>query len=166
MLDLVIAGMKSIFGDDSKRINHALEVLKHSLYICDREVQDNSIIRNTVAYTAILHDIGIRQAEAVYKSTAPVYQHREGPPLAKKILDKTGIDGETKWRILYIIGNHHLKSKIDGIDFQILWEADLITNLPDMPIFKADFSKYQKMVLNNFKTVTGKNLALSLRSGE
>lgn len=31
-----------------------------------------------------------------------------------------------------IIGNHHTPSKIDGPDFQIQWEADLLENLTVM----------------------------------
>ena len=35
-------------------------------------------------------------------------------------------------RICFIIGNHHTPSKIDGLDFQIQWEADLLENLTVM----------------------------------
>lgn len=161
-LEKTVTEMKTIFGDDLRRIKHALEVLKHSLSICDGESPDGSV-RSVVELAAVLHDIGIKQAELLYNSTAPVYQHREGPPIAKKVLEKVGVDNKTTARILFIIGNHHHKSKINGTDFQILWEADLLTNLPEFPVFAGDYNRFQKMVDLNFKTRTGKELALSMR---
>lgn len=162
MLEKTIKEMNSIFGDDVKRINHAMEVLKHSSAIYNGESPEDGT-RIIVELAAVLHDIGIKQAESRYNSTAPVYQHREGPPLAKKVLEEAGVDEITASRVLYIIGNHHYRSKIDGPDFQILWEADLITNLPEFPVFSGNYAKFEKMVNFNFKTRTGREIALSLR---
>ena len=162
MLEKTIKEMHSIFGDDRKRINHAMEVLKHSCAIYNGEFPGNNagII---VELAAVLHDIGIKQAESRYNSTAPFYQHREGPPLAKKVLEKAGADPKTTARVLYIVGHHHYKSKIDGPDFQILWEADLIANLPEFPVFSGNYARFEKMVNYNLKTRTGREIALSLR---
>ena len=44
--------------------------------------------------------------------------------MTKKKLHVKNID-----RICFIIGNHHTPSKINGLDFQIQWEADLLENL-------------------------------------
>ncbi|HBV97493.1 MAG: hypothetical protein JL50_08030 [Peptococcaceae bacterium BICA1-7] len=162
MLEKTIKGMYSIFGDDHKRINHALEVLKHSLAIYNGEFPGNKA-RVIVELAAVLHDIGIKQALVRYKSAAPVFQHREGPPLAKKVLEEAGADPETTARVLYIVGNHHHRSKIDGPDFQALWEADLIANLPEFPVFSGNYARFEKMVNYNFKTRTGRAIALSLR---
>jgi hypothetical protein len=162
MLDRTIAEMHSIFGDDRKRIHHALEVLRHASAICHGECPGESA-RAVVELAAVLHDIGIKEAESRYRSTAPVYQHREGPPIAGKVLKRVGVDEKTASRVLFIIGNHHYKSKIDGPDFRILWEADLITNLPEFPVFTGDYARFQKMVDYNFKTRTGREIALALR---
>ena len=50
---------------------------------------------------------------------------------AKEILKKVGYNKNID-RICFIIGNHHTPSKIDGLDFQIQWEADLLENLTVM----------------------------------
>lgn len=162
MLNRILDEMKNVFGDDSRRIKHALDVLKCASFICDSEYPAGTRIKKTVELAAVLHDIGIKQAEALYNSSAPAYQHLEGPPIARRLLKKAGLEEETVERICHIIGNHHLKSKIDGMDFQILWEADLLVNLPDFPVLNRDFNIYKKMVAHNFRTGTGAQVALDL----
>ena len=61
-------------------------------------------------------------------------------------------------RICFIIGNHHTPSKIDGLDFQIQWEADLLENLMVMDKEKEQ-EKIKKCIGENFKTNTGKRIA-------
>ncbi len=162
MLNTTINEMKRIFGEDRRRIKHALEVLKYATLICDSEYPADIKMRKTVELVAVLHDIGIKQAEALYSSSAPAYQHLEGPPIARSILKKTSLEEEAIERICHIIGNHHLKSQIDGIDFQILWEADLLVNIPDLPVLKREFQVYKKMVEHNFRTGRSIQLALGL----
>lgn len=164
MIKTIVGQMKNIFGDDHRRINHALAVLKNATFLWNAEFWSNNEMKKVVELAAVLHDIGIKQAEAKYNSAAPVYQHREGPPLARKVMEKAGINEAVIKRVCYIIGNHHLKSKIDGMDFQLVWEADLLVNLPDLAIMKSHYIRYKKMVLNNFKTKTGMRMALDLYS--
>ncbi|MCL6478416.1 MAG: HD domain-containing protein [Peptococcaceae bacterium] len=166
LLKTVVDLMKSTFGDDRRRVDHALNVLKYASALCEAEFQGNRQLKEVVELAAVLHDIGIKQAEMKYNSTAPAYQHREGPPIARIILKKAGAKEEVADRVCYIIGHHHLKSKIDGEDFQAVWEADLLVNLPDLAIFKSSYDRYKKMVQNNFRTNTGKSLALGLYNRE
>ena len=49
-------------------------------------------------------------------------------------------------------------SKIDGLDFQIQWEADLLENLTVMDKEKEQ-EKIKKCIGENFKTNTGKRIA-------
>ena len=84
-----------------------------------------------ISIIAILHDIGAVEAQKKYGSIDGVYQEKEGPEVAKEILKKVGYNKNID-RICFIIGNHHTPSKIDGLDFQIQWEADLLENLTVM----------------------------------
>ncbi len=86
-----------------------------------------------------------------------VYQEKEGPAVAKEILKKVGYNKNID-RICFIIGNHHTPSKIDGLDFQIQWEADLLENLTVMDKEKEQ-EKIKKCIGENFKTNTGKRIA-------
>jgi len=56
-----------------------------------------------VVPAAILHDIGIRQAEAKYGSGAGTYQEIEGPPIARPILQRAGIEPEVVEHVCRII---------------------------------------------------------------
>ncbi len=61
-------------------------------------------------------------------------------------------------RICFIIGNHHTPSKIDGLDFQIQWEADFLENLTVMDK-ENEQQKIKKYIDENFKTIIGKKMA-------
>jgi len=58
-------------------------------------------------------------------------------------------------RILYLIGNHHSYSKIDGLDFQILVESDFLVNIYEDEI---DLAHIEPLKEKYFKTATGKAL--------
>ena len=110
-----------------------------------------------ISIIAILHDIGAVEAQKKYGSIDGVYQEKEGPEVAKEILKKVGYNKNID-RICFIIGNHHTPSKIDGLDFQIQWEADLLENLTVMDKEKEQ-EKIKKCIDENFKTNTGKRIA-------
>lgn len=111
-----------------------------------------------ISVKAILHDIGAIEAQRKYGSMEAVYQEKEGPAIAKRILESLGYASEFIERVCFIVGHHHTPLKIDGIDFQIQWEADLLANLEYMPI-KEDKDKLKEYIEDNFKTATGRVLA-------
>ena len=124
------------FGPDAKRITHAMKVYCFSYALWEEEarekhIPDSDTRKETLLIAAILHDIGIHEAEKKYNSAAGKYQEIEGPPIAKEIMKKCGVPEKTAERVLFLIGNHHSYQKIDGTDFQILVEADLIVNLEE-----------------------------------
>ncbi len=128
MIPSVIRAMVGYFQDDVRRINHALKVygFAHALVglegLSARE-------RLAVDLAAVLHDIGIKEAERKYNSSAGKYQEIEGPPIAKGIMDECRVETEIADRVCYLIGNHHSYHKIDGPDFQVLVEADFLVNI-------------------------------------
>ena len=58
--------------------------------------------------SAILHDVGIHEAERKYGSAAGKYQEIEGPPIAGEILKKSDIPSEAVEHICRIIANPQL----------------------------------------------------------
>lgn len=56
---------------------------------------------------------------------------KEGPAIAAELLDRLGFDSEVSERVQYLIGHHHTYNNIDGIDYQILVEADFLVNICD-----------------------------------
>lgn len=150
--------MVRYFGKDVRRISHALKVYGFSKAILAGE----GITGETETITelaAILHDIGIKEAEWKYNSSAGHYQEIEGLPIARRILTECGISEEISDRVCYLVGHHHTYNKIDGIDFQILVEADFLVNIHEGYI-KPEASP--SVVQKYFKTKTGRDLASSI----
>lgn len=112
--------------------------------------------REFICIVAILHDIGAVGALKKYGSLDAQYQEKEGEILTKKILTDLGYSHDRIARACYIVGNHHTFTKIDGIDFQILWEADYFESLKT--IIMNELEDYDKIIEKNFKTNTGKKL--------
>ncbi len=147
----IIEKMIRYFGNDARRINHALKVHGFAACIASKESlsENESFI---VEAAAILHDIGIHEAERKYNSSGGKYQEIEGPAIAQSLLYDEDIDTKTLERICFIIGNHHSYQKIDGPDFQILVEADFLVN-----IFEDEMPQHSIESVRNkyFKTKTG-----------
>ena len=117
--------MIGYLGSDMRRINHALKVYAFAKTLSG-ELPDPE--RETLLLAAILHDIGIRNAELKYNSSAGEYQELEGPPVARELLEAEGVEPAIIDRVCFLVGNHHSYTKIDGTDFQMLVEADLLVN--------------------------------------
>ncbi|MCP4583355.1 MAG: HD domain-containing protein [candidate division Zixibacteria bacterium] len=113
------------FGNDFRRITHALDVLKHSEKIMEStEIYDYDIM----IASALLHDIGIKKSEAVLGHNNGKTQEEYGPPIAEELLKKINFPPEKITRVCEIIGNHHSRSRFDYIELKILKEADRIVN--------------------------------------
>jgi HD superfamily phosphodiesterase len=127
MKDKLLKEMENYFGADEKRRRHARRVLGYAEELLKTEDGDRQIVEAA----AILHDIGIHAAEAKYGSSAGKYQEIEGPPIAKKILEKIGFPKDKLPEVLEIIAHHHSPGKMDTPSFRVLYAADCRVNLED-----------------------------------
>jgi HD superfamily phosphodiesterase len=88
----LIREMIAYDAGDAKRIQHFLKV--HTLAaLIGKEEKLSEETQNILEAAAILHDIGIHEAERKYGSTSGKYQEQEGAPLAKAMLEKLGYEG-------------------------------------------------------------------------
>lgn len=147
----VMQKMVKYFHGDAKRIHHAIKVhsLVRNIALLSNLKRDKLIV---LEITALLHDIGIPESERKYKSTAGHYQEMEGPPVARSLLEGIGLEQDDLDRITYLIGHHHSYHLVDGIDFQILIEADFLVNLHEHSIDKEGAVKIREKY---FKTPVG-----------
>jgi len=160
---ITLLSMITYNGSDVKRINHAIKVYQFADIIGQAEnVSESDLF--IIRLCGILHDIGIHEAEIKYNSNSGKYQEIEGPVIAEKILNENKIKLSTDQmeRIKYIIGNHHTYKNINGIDFQIVVEADFLVNIYEDDIRKTEIEKIEK---NIFKTKSGKQLLQSMYLG-
>ncbi len=146
--------MRIVFGSDQKRINHALSVLDYAEQIQSVEGGDSLVVNAA----AILHDIGIHQAEQKYGSAAGKYQEIEGPPIARDILQNFDLDEQTIEHIIKIIANHHSAKEIDTLEFRVIWDADWLVNLQDESL-SMSHDQWKERINRIFKTNTGRQLA-------
>ena len=150
VLDLAIA----YNGNDIKRINHLLVVFSFAQHIGIMEKCDSQL-QTIIEISALLHDIGIHESERKYNSSAGKWQEIEGPIVARELLKKMNMDNNTLERVLFLIGHHHSYAAIDGVDFQILVEADFLVNIFNDGSGKIECKKIRDEI---FKTKTGTRL--------
>ncbi|MDR1641199.1 MAG: HD domain-containing protein [Clostridiales bacterium] len=113
--------------------------------------------------TALVHDIGIKPSLEKYGSAAGPLQEKEGGPVARDMLGKLGFSQELIDRAACLVERHHTYSNVDGLDCQILLEADFLVNmLEDEMSPKAIESAYEKV----FKTEAGRRLCRLLYMSE
>ncbi len=154
--DRVAVEMKKTFGKDFKRIGHAMRVARYAEKIAREENGDLPV----VLISAYLHDIGIVEAERKYNSSAPKYQEQEGPPLARKILERLGANEKLIKEVCDIISHHHHPKEKETLNFKCLYDADLLVNLEEIvKKKKTDKEKLEKVIEKKFFTNTGKKLA-------
>ncbi len=147
--------MKDVFAGDEKRIEHALAVLNYAEQI--QAVEGGDALVATAA--AILHDIGIHEAERKYGSSAGKYQEIEGPGIAEEILKRHNVADEATRHICRIVGSHHSARDIDTIEFRIVWDADWLVNIPT-DFANAGKEKLRKIIDKVFKTCKGRQIAV------
>jgi len=158
MIEQLILEMIALNGTDTRRIAHALKVYGFARCIAGCE-QADAAIQQRVEAAAVLHDIAIRHCEAVYGSCAGHLQEKEGPGIARPLLERHTQDAALVERVLYIIGHHHSYSHIDGLDYQIVVEADFLVNVQEGDITPNAFAAACRKL---FRTGTGRRLAQTM----
>ena len=88
-----------------------------------------------------------------YQSIIPVsYTHLDVyKRQVREFLADTGMTAEQIDRVAYLVGHHHSPAQINGIDYQILIEADYIVN--------ASESGYGQQAIRTFMEHTMKTAA-------
>ena len=128
-LQQLLEAMIAYMGGDARRIQHFIKV--HALaQLIGRQEQLNERTQFILEAAALTHDIGIKNGEAKFGAgkCSGKTQEQEGPPAAAELLGKLGFASDVCERVCYLIGHHHTYTNIDGLDYQILVEADFLVN--------------------------------------
>ncbi len=153
----LIQAMKEVFGTDRRRIDHALDVLRYARELRAEEGGSELVVEAA----AILHDIGIHEAERKHGSSAGRYQEIEGPPIAETIMTGIGIGEPSLSHVCRIVANHHSARDINTLEFRIIWDADRLVNFPEEH-GQNTREKRETLIDRIFKTETGKQKAYQL----
>ena len=109
--------------------------------------------------TAIVHDIACPFCREKYGRADGKLQEKEGPSIVRTFLADSGMTEARVERIAYLVGHHHTLTGIDGMDYQILIEADYLVNASEKTYSPANVQNFMN---TNMKTESGKKLAKAL----
>lgn len=154
----LIGTMVAYDDGDARRVNHFLKVYGFAKAIGESEGLDKDT-QEILEIAALTHDIGIKNSEKKYHSSAGNYQQIEGPPEAKKLLAGLDTDISVIDRVCWLIAHHHTYTDIQGIDYQILVEADFLVNAYEDHMSREAIKTFHDKL---FKTEMGKSILKSL----
>lgn len=147
--------MIGFYRGDPARIQHFLKVHSLARLIGQEEGMDEKSLYILEA-AAYVHDIGIRPALEKYGRENGALQEQEGPAEAEKMMRELGFEEKVIQRVSYLTGHHHTYSNIEGLDYQILVEADFLVNYFEN---HTEQENIKKSVEKIFRTETGKRIA-------
>ena len=158
MIEKLFAAMIKYYSGDPHQIQHFTKVHSFARLIgkCEKIDEDTLYI---LEIAAVLHDIGIKPSIEKYGSYEGQYQEVEGPPVAEAMLTGFECPQHIIERVCYLIGHHHTYENIEGIDYQILIEADYLVNM-----FECEMSESSiRATLDSlFQTKTGKDYCMTM----
>lgn len=119
----------------------------------------NPELQKLVEVTAVVHDIACPLCRVKYGNTNGKHQEEESAALLEEFFKDSDLPKEFTDRVSYIVSHHHTIDGIDGIDYQIMIEADYLVNADE-----SNFSgnNVRNMLEKVFKTETGKFLLKSM----
>ena len=139
-------------------IDHLIRVWTYARTIGELEGLDPET-QYVLEAAAIVHDIACPLCREKYGNTNGKHQEAEGAPMTRAFLQDTGMRPEQIERVVYLVAHHHTFTGVDGLDYQILLEADYLAN--------ASENGYQKEQIEAFlartvKTASGARLIRSV----
>lgn len=146
--------MVEYYSGNPHQIQHFIKVYSYSKLIGTQE-NVTPYLMEILESAAVVHDIGIKPAMEKYGRSDGKLQENEGSTVAGKMLEELHFNRSVIDRVCYLVAHHHTYTGIDGIDYQILVEADFLVNLYENNQNGESAEKVYKKI---FKTETGKAL--------
>lgn len=153
-----IVKMIGILKGNRHDICHFLKVHAYAETIAVQEGLDGDE-RAALELAAVIHDIACPLCKEKYGNANGNYQEIEGVPLAQEFLCEFELPQDVKDRIVFLVGHHHTLSAVDGLDYQILLEADYLVNADEMGFSASNIANMRERL---FKTPTGRLLLDSI----
>ena len=150
----IMEKMISFSNGNLHDIDHLIRVWTYAKTIGELEKLDSETLF-ILEVAAITHDIACPLCREKYGNTNGKYQENEGIPLVKELLRDTGMTDPQINRVAFLVGHHHTFTGIEGVDWQILIEADYIANASENGYSEQNI---QSFIEKNAKTESGKQL--------
>lgn len=156
--EAVIERMIAFSNGNLHDINHFLKVYAYARTIGlaeELEAEQQRILE----IAAVVHDIACPLCREKYGHADGKMQELEGPALARVLLKELGTEEALTDRVCWLVGHHHTLTDVQGMDHQILLEADFLVNADEG---KATRQAIEAMEKNVFRTAAGKRLLHSI----
>lgn len=150
--------MIGISNGSQHDINHFIKVWTYAKTIGELEGLDETT-QKTLEYAAIVHDIACPRLRAEFGSCPGTKQQETGGPMAREFYKDSGLPQDMIDRIVFLVEHHHTFMNVDGIDYQILLEADFLTNAGEQEKYHRNIQKFYDDI---FKTKSGLRLLESI----
>lgn len=156
-INALIIKMTEYYRGDPKRIQHFIKMHEFARVIGRAEGLDVHTMY-CLDVASVVHDIGIKPAEEMYGAghCGGKLQEQLGPEPARKMLAELDLDIDVIDRVCFLIAHHHTYDGVEGLDWQILLEADFLVNAYEDGLGKDAVRSFRDKV---FTTKTGIKLA-------
>ena len=151
IVSTAIQKMIEFYKGNLHDINHFLKVWAMAKTIGELEGLD-AHAQEVLELTAVVHDIACPLCREKYGSASGRNQELESPPLVEAFFADLPADRSDVDRISWLVAHHHTYTEIDGLDYQILVEADFLVNLYEDNVPASAVKSVQEKI---FKTGTG-----------
>ena len=151
---VAIEKMIDFYQGNLRDIEHFLKVWAYAKTIGEQESVDENT-QGILELAAVVHDISCPLCREKYGNTNGKNQELESEPLVKEFFEGMPVSEQKVERIIWLVTHHHTYTNIDGIDYQILIEADFLVNFLEDNVPKENIRKVYETI---FKTETGKQM--------
>lgn len=158
LIAAAIEKMIDFYEGNIHDIDHFLKVWALAKTIGEAERLDKKT-QELLEIAAVVHDIACPLCREKYGDTDGKHQEEESAPLVDAFLNELPVGMLNVERVKWLVEHHHTYTNVDGMDYQILLEADFLVN--------AGESGYSKEAIENacekvFHTATGTHLLRSM----
>ena len=146
--------MIEFYDGNCHDINHFLKVWAFARTIGELEGLDGHT-QTVLELAALVHDIACPLCREKYGDTDGKHQERESPPLVEAFFRELPVAPQDVARISWLAAHHHTYTDVEGLDYQILLEADFLVNAEESGYSGSAIRSFRKRV---FRTAAGTHL--------
>ena len=132
-------------------VNHFMKVWGFARTIGILEGLD-PVTQETLELAAVAHDIACPLCRRKYGQADGRHQELEGEGLTRQFYEEFNLPEEQLERICYIVAHHHSFSGVQGLNYQIMLEADFLVNAGESAVSLDGILNFREKV---FRTGTG-----------
>ena len=161
LITAAIRKMIDFYEGNIHDIDHFLKVWALAKNIGEAEGLDDET-QEILELAAVIHDIACPLCREKYGNTDGKHQEEESAPLVEAFCAGLPVETSKVWRVKWLVEHHHTYTNVNGLDYQILLEADFLVNAGESGYSKEMIENARK---NIFRTAAGTDLLKSMYLG-